>query len=125
MSKQGYHDACAYYCEQSVEKHLKALYTALCRDAAPKTNQLLGLARKVGVDEGLCDDLHLLELDYMATRYPDVVYGDGADGYDEETSAQRLGVAAQVAEWVRARLGPSTDSSGALAYQELRRSSGC
>ena len=101
---QGFHDACAFYCEQAVEMYLKALYMAREKVEAPKTHRLVWFARELALDEEFLSGLHDLERDYMVTRYPDV--GVTVDGrqYATETAVERLDWARRIRDWAAARM---------------------
>lgn len=105
----GYYDACAFYCQQSAEKHLKALYMQRQGSEAPRTHSVVLLAQRVGADESLCDELHDLETDYMAVRYPDVALGTGAGDFDEDIAQDRLARATKVRDWVLATMEGDDD----------------
>jgi len=102
--EQGFHDACAFYCEQGVEMYLKALYMALNQVEAPKTHRLIWFAHELALGQEFLSGLHDLERDYMVTRYPDV--GVTVDGrqYAAETAADRLDWARRIRDWVTDRM---------------------
>jgi HEPN domain-containing protein len=99
----GFYDACAVFCQQAVEKYLKALYMAAMEQEAPRTHQLVSLATRLGLPEATVASLHLLESDYMGARYPDVGVSLGQD-YTAEAARERLEVADVALAWVRTRL---------------------
>jgi HEPN domain-containing protein len=101
--EMGFYDACAVFCQQSVEKYLKALHMATMGREAPRTHQLVSLAMQLRLPEETAASLHLLEADYMAARYPDVGVALGED-YTEEAARERLAVADEALAWIRTRL---------------------
>lgn len=98
--EMGFADACAMYSQQAAEKFLKALYMLEERAEAPRTHNIVLLARQLGAAPELADSLHDLEQDYMRTRYPDVAAMAGAAEHDAAAGAERLAQARRVREWV-------------------------
>ncbi|MEN6302784.1 MAG: HEPN domain-containing protein [Armatimonadia bacterium] len=102
MRQSGFFDACALYCQQAVEKLLKAYY--MVRESAdpPRTHKLVELAARLGVPYDLAEDLHDLENDYIQSRYPDALMGVGGTAYDDAVAEERLSTVARIREWVDA-----------------------
>lgn len=65
-------DATALFCQQSVEKALKAVYIQKNKKLAPKTHDLTFLAKEVGLPDNLIKSVKPLTNIYMETRYPDL-----------------------------------------------------
>lgn len=102
---QGFHDACALYSQQSVEKYLKAFYMATKKREAPKTHNVLALARELGASDEVSEGLELLEDDYMTVRYPDVAIARGSPEYGEVIGQSRLAMAKRIEQWVQEQIG--------------------
>jgi len=100
----GLYDVCVLFCEQAVEKHLKALYIHANRAEPPKTHKIVELARQLGASRDLYELLHLLEIDYLASRYPDFPTTVSYEDYDEEVARERLAIAQRVVKWVHQQL---------------------
>ena len=109
--EMGFYDACAVYCEQAVEKYLKALYMATEKREPPKTHHVVTLATDLGMSETEALPLHKLELDYMAARYPDVPLAL-ADEYNAANATERMGIAERAIAWVKERLQPEEAANG-------------
>ncbi len=104
MARSGMYDACAFFCEQAVEKMLKARYLSRERRDAPRTHQIVKLAQIVGLAGDLAEDLHDLERDYMQSRYPDMGWARGELVYDASVAEERLAVAERVLAWLREQM---------------------
>jgi HEPN domain-containing protein len=98
-------DVCCVLCEQAVERYLKALYVFRHEAEPPRTHKIVELARALGAPSELYSRLHILETDYIRTRYP-VPFGDASvpPSYDEDTARNRLDRARDMVAWVKGSL---------------------
>lgn len=91
-------DAAAFYCQQAVEKALKALYIKE-HEKLIRTHDLLFLGKKLNLPDDLteiCDEISPL---YIGTRYPDMY-----EEYTEEEIEEAINKARSVIEWVRKKI---------------------
>ncbi len=65
-------EVAALFCQQSVEKALKAIYMQKKKKLAPKTHDLAFLAREISLPDNFIKYLKPLTNIYMETRYPDL-----------------------------------------------------
>jgi len=100
----GYYDACVVFCQQAVEKLLKAYYLVRLKQEPRKTHKIVELAQQLGLPYGLVDDLHDLESDYIQARYPESFFGGPGIPYDEDVADDRLNIAKQAMAWIREKL---------------------
>jgi HEPN domain-containing protein len=77
--QQNIYDASAFFCQQAVEKALKALYIKKFKKLL-KTHDLYLLGQKVGLPNNLLEICDKISPFYVETRYPDS-YAE----FDEET----------------------------------------
>ncbi len=70
MILQEYH-VVAFYCQQAVEKALKALFIHIKKESSGATHSLIYLASSVSVPERFFDFLRGLAPEFIASRYPD------------------------------------------------------
>src|SRR3989338_8076260 len=90
---EGGFDTCAFLCQQSVEKYLKALFILQKKQNPPKTHYLEELGRAVNCPDELLDLLKELSADYMVSRYPDVSFSAPYEEYSEEDAHKRVQIA--------------------------------
>jgi len=67
--------ACAFFCQQSVEKGLKALYIAKKRMFPCATHSLIHPSTEIDMPSEFRTFLRRLTPEFVTTRYPDVAYG--------------------------------------------------
>ena len=96
---------CAFFCQQSVEKALKALWIERFKELAPKTHDLTQMGERLGVPAGLARALRELNPLFVTTRYPDAANGAPSRMFDEEIARKRLRDAEEVMTWCRSELG--------------------
>lgn len=101
----GHYYACAFFSHQAAEKALKAVYIERLRLAAPKSHNLVGLARELALPAALVHALRELNPSYTTSRYPDAANGLPFEAFDREIAAGLVQVAAGVLEWARRELG--------------------
>jgi HEPN domain-containing protein len=95
----------AFYCQQSVEKALKALFLEKKRDLPPKTHNLLELAKGVSAPEELYSSLRKLNVAYATSRYPDAANGLPRDVFDDPIAQELIEGARRSIEWMKKALG--------------------
>jgi HEPN domain-containing protein len=96
----GAFEVAAFLAEQAVEKHLKAAWLAVRRDAPPHTHSLTELGDALGVPAGLRKHLVDLNSDYTTARYPDAANGIPYEIYDRETAEAKVAGAREVFSWL-------------------------
>ncbi|MBI5553779.1 MAG: HEPN domain-containing protein [Candidatus Diapherotrites archaeon] len=105
LFSQEIHYACAFYCQQSAEKALKAVYILKQRKSTPVHN-LVAIARELGVPEEILSACRKLNPHYIQTRYPDAANAIPKDAYDEEIAEELLENAREVFEWSEKQSSP-------------------
>jgi HEPN domain-containing protein len=104
---------CAFYCQQAVEKWLKALLASRNENAwGHELDKLLSRVREV-LGEDLPDRFdeaaEKLTDDYTAARYPDRwESGTAYEHYTKEMAEERMQWASEIREFARSRLFPGT-----------------
>lgn len=110
LFKQGVYYACAFYCQQSAEKALKAVYVHKLKKNTAYHN-LVRLAEELAVPSSIISACRKLNPHYVQSRYPDAANAIPKEVYDEETAEALLGNAKEVFEargfCSRKRLGGS------------------
>lgn len=95
------HEVSAFLAEQAVEKFLKATWTVLKREDAPRTHSLTELGDALGVPRELRRHLVDLNADYTTARYPDAANGVPYEVYDRETAEAKVAAAEEILVWLR------------------------
>ena len=95
----------AFYCQQSVEKAMKALFLETKRELPPKTHNLLELAEGVSAPEELLSCFRRLNVSYATSRYPDAANGLPRDVFDIAIAKELMQCARRSIEWVKRALG--------------------
>lgn len=90
----------AFLCEQSVEKGMKALYVHRLKRRAPAIHSLIEIARPLAIPKALREPLALLNMDYVASRYPDAANGIPAEIYTKSMAEGRVAAARKVWVWI-------------------------
>ncbi len=96
--------ACAFFCQQSVEKGLKALFILKNRTSSGKTHSLIYLAAETDTPQKFHSFLRRLAPEFVTTRYPDAGYGTPFEIYDEEIATETLEKSKEVMEWIKSQI---------------------
>lgn len=99
--------AAAFFCQQGVEKALKAFFIFVKKLPPDPSHSLIYLAKETGVDRRFHRFLKELTPEYVVSRYPDVSDALPASLYDEETIADYLTRSREVVQWLGQRMGLS------------------
>jgi hypothetical protein len=98
------YNASAFYCQQSVEKGLKALYMLKRRRSYPRTHVLPELAAPFVPPPKVADALKDLTMDYATARYPDAANGVPSEIYTRSMAQRKLKEAKMVWQWIDRQL---------------------
>jgi HEPN domain-containing protein len=107
LDAKRYH-LCAFFCQQAVEKAMKAVWIEREKELAPKTHDLTQLGEGLGVPAPLARPLRELNPLFVTTRYPDAANGAPSQMFDDEIARKRLADAEEVMAWCRSALGLET-----------------
>ena len=94
-----------FYCQQAIEKLLKAMWIERLGSTPPRTHSLRALARdlQVPLTRDQAALLHNLTYEYTPSRYPDVGIMDIV--YDLKDTAKYLAETQEFYQWLRPQLG--------------------
>jgi len=104
MRGEELYDACAVYCQQAVEKLLKAYYLAKLQKEPRKTHKIVELGNELDLPYDLVENLHDLENDYIQARYPELFFDGVGTVYDDAVASERLETAVQAMSWIKEKL---------------------
>lgn len=96
----GAFEVAAFLAEQAVEKYLKAAWTVVKKEAAPRTHSLTELGDGLLVRPAVRKHLANLNADYTTARYPDAANGIPYEVYDRETAEAKVKAAEEVLKWL-------------------------
>lgn len=103
--------ACAFHCQQAIEKLLKAIIVSETGERPPYLHNLRLLVEQVStisIPDNIVDKLISIEPHYIGTRYPGVV---DREVYDRETGQQVLSDTREVYKWFRSKLDEMSRSN--------------
>ena len=96
--------ATAFFCQQAVEKALKAMYIIVRKDYPLRTHNLLELAREVYADEKILKIARELTPEFVISRYPDAANGIPAELYDRDKAERILLMTEEFFKWLKEKL---------------------
>ena len=94
----------AFFCQQSVEKALKALFLYENKGAVPQSHSLIYLATNTSVPNNFFSFLRELTPKFIDTRYPDASTDLPSNLYDEDNTKYLLEKSREVLEWIRKKI---------------------
>ena len=92
-----------FWCQQSVEKGLKALILEKTREKVIG-HSLVQLGKEAKVPENFISKLKKLSPQYFLARYPDASEDVPYELYDENITREFLDIAKEVLEWINSQL---------------------
>ena len=98
------YDVAVFYCEQAVQKALKAVILHRTAQPPPRIHNLVTLGKMVGVAEPMSEFLATLAPQYMRTGYPDAAGDVTTALFDGKISLSFLRGTEKVMTWCRNRL---------------------
>ncbi|MDY6964991.1 MAG: HEPN domain-containing protein [Halobacteriota archaeon] len=96
--------ACAFFCQQSVEKGLKARYIAKKRISPGTTHSLIYLATETDISSIFYLFLRQLTPEFVTTRYLDAAYGTPYELYDEDMVNEILKSSKEELKWIGSQM---------------------
>ncbi len=95
----------AFFCQQAVEKALKALFLHESKGAVPQSHSLIYLAKNTSISKKFHSFLRELTPTFVDTRYPDASVDLPSNIYDEENTYEILKNSKEVLEWIYQKIG--------------------
>ena len=96
--------ASAFWCQQSVEKNLKALILHKFREKFVPEHSLVRLGQKVKIPEKYLKNLKKLSPQYFLARYPDATEEMPYELYEEETVKEFIEISEKILKWIKNQL---------------------
>jgi len=95
--------ACANYCQQAVEKSLKALLIFKKKEFK-KTHSIISMARELDIPEKMISAVSAIEPIFRESKYPDVTENIPAEEYEECDAVEFLNTAEEVLQWIKKQM---------------------
>ena len=102
------YDAAIFFCQQAVEKALKALTIQTKRRSPGPTHSLITLGRLCGVPRKFSTFLRTLTSEYFLSRYPDAAGEVPYTLYDGTEAREYLETSKELLQWVARQLPRSS-----------------
>ncbi len=96
--------ATAFWCQQSVEKMLKALFLLKIKKPTGPTHSLTYLGRELKIPNKFWDILRNLTKEYYMSRYPDATGDVPFMAYNEEDAKYFLNKSKELIKWVESQI---------------------
>ncbi|MBI4441996.1 MAG: HEPN domain-containing protein [Acidobacteria bacterium] len=97
-------DGTALYCQQAVEKALKALILLRTKEKRIEGHSLVYLGKSAKVPAHFVPALKKLSPQYFISRYPDMTEEAPYELYDEILAKEFLSIASEVLQWTKQQL---------------------
>ena len=96
--------ASAFFCHQSLEKALKALFMSTKSEKPSQTHSLVYLGSQLGVEKRYFQLLKNLTTDFIAARYPDITDSLPYENYSEEIAKNYVSQTSELLKWIKVKL---------------------
>ena len=111
-AEHGQYYACVFWCQQCVEKGLKALHMLARRELPPRTHSLVTLGKAVSVPPLYNAFLRRLTSEYFMTRYAELAGEVPAESYTREDCRDCLEQTEEICQWLGSQIKPLTEQLG-------------
>ncbi len=96
--------ASVFFCQQAVEKALKALYILKIKEAPGTTHSLIFLANRLDIPQNFFSLLKKLTPEFVTTRYPDVVGEVPYRLYDQNIAKEFFKESKELITWIESQI---------------------
>jgi HEPN domain-containing protein len=97
-------DGTSFFCQQAVEKTLKALILLKTKEKNIEGHSLVYLGKMARLPKTFFSGLKKLSPQYFISRYPDVTEEVPYELYDEKLAKEFLDIAEEVIKWIEKQL---------------------
>jgi HEPN domain-containing protein len=97
-------DGTSFFCQQAVEKTLKALILSKTKEKNIEGHSLVYLGKRAKLPKSFFSGLKKLSPQYFISRYPDVTEEVPYELYDEKLAKEFLDIAEEVIKWIEKQL---------------------
>lgn len=99
--KDGNYYACAFFCQQAVEKALKGLYIEIKKEMPFKTHNLYELALELKLPKEIINMARELTPEFIISRYPNAAGAPPYELYDKNKGERLLNITRRFFEWLK------------------------
>lgn len=96
--------AAVFFCQQTIEKALKAYFIKTRNESPGTTHSLIYLAVETKVPSRYYSFFKRLTPQFVNTRYPDAAYGLPSSLYDQEIAADYIKQTEEIIAWIKSQL---------------------
>ncbi|MHA1269163.1 MAG: HEPN domain-containing protein [Candidatus Helarchaeota archaeon] len=100
MSSIGIYNAATFYCEQAIQKLLKASWIQIKKMYPPKTHNIARLGNQLNAPQEIISLLKRIGPFYMISRYPDAVNGIPSEMIDKNIAEEIIRMTEEVINWI-------------------------
>ena len=100
LANNAKYDGAVFFCQQSVEKALKALFILNLAKSPGPTHSLIYLAKELNLPKEYFVLLQELTPEFVTTRYPDVVGETPCKLYSKEKTAYYITKSKELLKWI-------------------------
>ena len=97
-------DGTAFYCQQAVEKVLKALILLKTKEKKTEGHSLIYLGKTAELPHNFFSGLKKLSPQYFISRYPDITESLPYENYDSEIAKEQLERARRIFKWLNTQM---------------------
>ena len=96
--------SCVFWCQQAVEKGLKAVYILKRNSLPPKIHDLVEICRLIRAPDRINLLAGEITIAYIFSRYPGAAPEMPEKYYDKKKAEEHIKLAREVLEWVRKQI---------------------
>ncbi|MHA1253902.1 MAG: HEPN domain-containing protein [Candidatus Helarchaeota archaeon] len=101
MLKEGIYDAATFYCEQSIQKLLKAAWIKLKKEFPPRVHNIYKLGKSLKAPEEILELLRRITPYYYISRYPDAANGVPYELIGKKIAEEIIEASERVVDWIK------------------------
>jgi len=101
MFNIGIYDSATFYCEQAVQKLLKALWMKIKKSYPPKTHNISNLGVQLNAPPKIITEIQKIAPFYFISRYPDAANGVPAEIINKKVAEEIIQAAKEVIDWIK------------------------
>lgn len=104
LFNSGHFDGSSFYCQQAVEKALKALIMSRSKERSVDGHSLIHLGKLAKAPQSYFSGLKKLSPQYFISRYPDVTEDVPYELYDADMAEEFMDIARDMLGWIGKQL---------------------
>lgn len=101
MFNAGIYDSATFYCEQTVQKLLKAMWMKIKKSYPPKTHNIAKLGVQLNAPTKIISLIQNIAPFYFISRYPDAANGVPAEIINKKLAEEIIQATKEVVDWIK------------------------